>query len=108
MKSVKQLLEVADKRTQGEWRFDGIIIASYEQGRDMVRIANVSGEYTGEQCLNDCKMLVAAPLMEAKLREMVDMLPEINTNIKALHSMVQPEIENKIKILLAKLEKWEG
>lgn len=130
MKSIKQLLELGDKRTQGEWVFNDLnTVQSIDYGKYIKReehldlndqgfdlflllnkhkdicnclanLGNPEGNYT-----NDAQYIAGATQMEAKLREVVDMLPTIKDLLSMLSGTYYGVNIDEFK---EKLKKWEG
>lgn len=115
MKTVKQLLEVADKRTQGEWNRDvSKAICSTYKGVKKQIIGQTwykeKEKYNDFFSPEDLNYVINAPLMEAKLREMVEMLPNIKTGLSIMaHNPDMMECErNGARKAITRIEQWEG
>ena len=108
--NIKELLELGDKRTLGEWRRD--VSKSISSTHKSVR-RQVLGQtwYEEKEKYNDffspqdLDYILAAPQMEAKLREIVDILPEIKQIM--IWAMDTPAEKDTIA-MMEKIEKWEN
>lgn len=112
MASIKELLEMGDKRTQGEWYLMSTGVYEKENLRSG-RI--VDSDVNRENPMPDLKYIANAPKMEAKLREIVEMLPEIKSAISG-YALLQEDmrltdinlVPDKCEKLHDKLDKWEN
>jgi hypothetical protein len=104
-----EIFEIADKRTKGEWKLKPLTYQQelYADGieRDGVIDPYIAGLVKRKE---DAHFLKAAPHMEAKLRDMVDMLPNIKTGLSIVaYSPDVMECErNGAKKTLEKLKQW--
>lgn len=111
MKSIKQLLELGDKRTQGEWHRDvsKAIFSTHKGIRQKVigqtwyKEKEKYGDFFSPE---DLEYVINTPAMEAKLREMSKLLPEIKKIIEDILDTDWPD--STMVDLLADIKKWEG
>jgi len=110
MTSIKDLLEVGDKRTQGEWSYsaeDGLY-PTLSCGKETLS-QTVPYDSTGLG-FEDAEYCASAPKMEAKLRQMVEVLPAIRSALDILWEMADDNNapNEGMNRLLAFLDEWEN
>ncbi len=109
--NIKELLELGKKRTQGNWEYmqegkrQGYQYISRD-GRKQLDDSVVfeDGVYPIDD--NDMEYIAAAPQMEAKLREVVGMLPEIKQLLDEL--TMQQHFGKPAVEMIEKLKHWEN
>lgn len=106
MKTLTEILEIADKRTKGNWFADGREIF-HEGGLACVGVTFVG--IVGFE--GNAPYIATAPEMEAKLRAMKDMLPELRWALTSIIKIGKVPLcktdSERAKGLLNKLKEWD-
>lgn len=98
---ITDILEIADKRIKGAWKFEGREVI---RGEDI--ICSQGCHYCGSE-IENYPYIAIAPEMEAKLREIVELIPRINGHLRFAYMRGNNAgIQNDILELRGRLDDW--